>query len=133
MSDEAYTRAGVAVLGAAAAHWRARIGEELRSIEVPEWELDGEPVRVYWRPVLNMREREQIDRKLDAGRIAYLVESLLVRARDAEGRPLWRELDRERLMREADSDVVLRVVEAMAGEPAPTLEAAEKNSERTAP
>jgi hypothetical protein len=36
-------------------------------------------------------------------------------------------------MREADSDVVLRVVEAMAGEPAPTLEAAEKNSERTAP
>jgi hypothetical protein len=125
-------RAADLVIAAAREHMRARVAEGgLRSIEVPEWPAaDGSgPTVIYYRPVMTMQQRHRIDAKISDGRIPTIVEGLLVRALDAEGRPLFADADRHALMLHMDSDVLMRIAsEIVTGSVMePTLEAIEEN------
>jgi hypothetical protein len=128
-------RAGDLVIAAAREHYRARVSAEgLRRIEVAEWEADGRPLVIYFRPVLTMYQRHRIDSKIGEGRIPTIVEGLIVRALDSEGRALFAEADRHALMNHADADVLMKIAEEIvAGSVAePSAEALEENSEAAA-
>lgn len=93
------------------AHFKQKLGSGLKKLKpkdgeqfsVPEWELD-----VYYGPeTIDARDRYLpliIERKVEG-----YVEVLLARAKNAEGRPLFKNADKLFLMREADPDVVLNV------------------------
>jgi len=115
------------VLERAKASFRARLSE-VRCIEVPEWGDESGPLRIYVRPA-TLKERDAIYRHVSAGSLEALVETLIQRARDEEGKPIFRPVDRLELMRHVDPDVIARVVAEINGDEAelPSVEDAEKN------
>ena len=104
------------ILDAAKSHFRSKIGNELRCIEVPEWEVNGEPTKIYYRASINFLQQEKImalsdqDKKGEA-----IVESLIQRALDADGKRLFSSASRTELMRSVDPEIIGRVVGEIAG------------------
>jgi hypothetical protein len=87
-----------------------------RKIEVPEWGL-----AVYSSPV-TIEERKRIYRnEAEADSFAICVEILLVKAKDADGKPLFQLEDKAPLLRHADSAVVVRVAAAIMASDAPDV------------
>ena len=117
-----------AIIDAAKSHFRSKIGNELKSIEVPEWEVNGEPAKIYFRPSINFLQQEKIlaladqDKKGEA-----IVESLIQRALDAEGNRMFRSANRTELMRSVDPEVISRVVTQISSADETGLEDLEKN------
>lgn len=100
------------VLEQAKQHFAARLEEGLRRIDVPEWGCS-----IWFRPVMTMRQKAAISRAMDApegGVAACVLEALVQRALDAEGKVLFRAADRFELMRNVDADVIDRVVTEMS-------------------
>ncbi|MBT8496127.1 MAG: hypothetical protein KJO07_23990 [Deltaproteobacteria bacterium] len=95
----------------AVAHFKAR-REELREIDVPEWEGS-----IWYRPVMTVRERAAIMEHYDAKRQTFdasvFVTALITRALDADGKPVFRSASRLQIETEFDPEVVERVVMQM--------------------
>jgi hypothetical protein len=84
-----------------------------REIPVPEW-----GVSIYSTPV-TVAERAKIyagEKKTDQD---FLVQILLTKARDREGRPLFTLEDKAVLMQKADSAVLIRVAAAIMNADSP--------------
>lgn len=96
--------------------------KQLRAIPVPEWGLT-----VYVYP-LTLRQLSIINAEKDS--FSRIARQLIVRAKDAEGAPLFDEEDFEKLLSHGmgpyGPEVVARVVTAMQAGDAPA-EDAEKN------
>jgi hypothetical protein len=88
-------------------HFRERLSAGLGSVHVPEWD-----VTIHFRP-LNLRERDRIHRFAAQDSLEALVETLIVRALDGDGKPLFKSVHRTELMREVDPAVIARVCEEM--------------------
>ena len=73
------------------------------------------PLELYYRPT-NLRQQDAIYKYINAGSLESLVETLIQRARDADGKRMFRSVDRRELMTEVDPAVIERVVEEMAAE-----------------
>lgn len=84
-----------------------------RKIEVPEWELT-----VYATPA-TIEERRRIYKNDEENSFAVCVEILLVKAKDADGKPLFQLEDKAALLRHADSSVIVRVASAIMASDAP--------------
>lgn len=104
-----------------------RTPETLVAIPVPAWKTT-----VYFWPDMTLAERREIfmlakqkgeETILDLEAMAV---TLIVRARDSEGKRLFSKGERMELMNEYDPEVIAEVVSAM-NSPAPTVEDAEKN------
>jgi len=96
----------------AKAHFSA-IG--MLSIEVPEWELI-----IHYYPLTLFERRELLkDGRTDA-------DALILKARDETGARLFREADRDDLMRRVDDAIVRRIAAALTA--APSVKEQEKNS-----
>lgn len=117
------------ILDRARNQFRARMGSELRVIEVPEWpDEEGHPSKIFFRPVLNFLEQEEITQLVDQGKkMEAIVRTLILRAKDADGKPLFRKDQRVELMRQCDPDVVARIVTEMSEASNISLEDIEKN------
>lgn len=113
----------MSVMERARAHFREQM-TAVNSVEVPEWGDSSGPLRIYYRP-MSLKERDQIFRFVSKDSLESLVETLIVRARDEDGKKIFRPADRNELMREVDPDVIGRIVAEMGDEP--TVEDAEKN------
>lgn len=101
----------------------------VRAIEVPEWaDAEGRPLVVYCTPA-TLAERAKIARHAEEGRHATLAYTVIFKAKDAQGAPLFTIEHKHALMTRVDSDVLARLVTDMMT--APTLEDQEKNSPRT--
>lgn len=106
----------MSLIDAAKNHYRAKISGALRSIEVPEWpDKDGKPSLIWYRPGgLNFLQQESIFRLSDEGKKAEaIVETLILRALDADGKPIFRKDQRVELMRLVDPNVISRIVAEM--------------------
>jgi len=88
-------------------HFKELLSAGLRSIHVPEWDFT-----IYFRP-LNLRERDRIHKFAIKDSLEALVETLIVRALDADGKPLFKSVHRTELMREVDPEIIARVCEEM--------------------
>jgi len=105
---------------------KARSNEK-RSVLVPEWGEDGEPEKVFFGPFLT-GELNQIQRKhpkfFENTTMEGMVDLILLKALDGEGKKLFTLEDKPALMREEVSVIARVAAELMS---APDADELEKN------
>ena len=93
-------------IGKIAQHYQSAIAGELKQIKVPEWDMD-----IYCRKTYPFREEAKVIELQSQGKtVDALVESLVVKALDKDGKKIFTSYDRISLMNEADPTVIVRVV-----------------------
>lgn len=91
-----------------AKHWTSIAA--ITKLHVPEWELDVHFTR------MNAIERQNMLNAVETeGDFPGTVDTLIAKAKDAEGKQLFTLADRPTLLRKADPDVIASVVLAMRG------------------
>ena len=94
----------------ATSHFKEMLAQEIRGpINVPEWDLD-----VYYHNSTTMMEESVIIDLAQANKqTEALVMTLILKAKDADGKKLFNIEDKQRLMRGVDPAVILRIVTSM--------------------
>lgn len=100
----------------------------LREIAVPEWSTEDYNFTIYYTPLTPVQS-EAIQARNPETNADYNVYTLIAKALDAHGQPLFQWGDVHALMHEANYRVIVRLVTAMTE--ALTDEAAKKNSVTT--
>jgi hypothetical protein len=113
------------VLEKATAHFREKVGGELKHVYVPEWET-----KIYFKNTISLKEQSKLIELAQQGKTTEaLVESLIVKARNEDGSKMFMMPDKVTMMNEVDPSVLIRIVgeinEATAQEE--DLEKVEKN------
>ena len=86
-------------------HYQSSIAGELKKIHVEEWETD-----IYCRTTYPLKDEAKVMELQAAGKtIEAVIESIIVKARDKNGKRLFHDADRIKLMNEADPLVVVKV------------------------
>lgn len=92
-----------------AKHYQGSIGGELKSIKVEEWDTE-----IFFRTTYPLKDEAKIIELQAQGKtVEALVESIIRKARNKEGKPLFHEADKIKLMNEADPIVVIKVASAI--------------------
>ena len=86
-------------------HYQKAIAGDLEKIKVEEWDMDIYCKRTY--PFKD--EAKMIELQSQGKTVEALVESLIVKALDKDGKRLFFDADRVNLMNEADPSVVIKV------------------------
>ena len=113
------------VLAAAKAHFKEVLSQGLRGpIRVPEWKTD-----IWYKPATTFQQEAKIIELTAAGKqVEALVESLIMRALDADGNAIFNKADKPELMRYVDPGVIMRIMAEMNDtESAQAIETAIKN------
>lgn len=94
----------------AKAHFRDRMTDSLKGpIPVPEWGID-----VYFRNVNNLQQEAEIVKLQQEGKtVESLALSLILRAKDENGKALFQRGNKTELMTQVDPEVILRVLSDM--------------------
>jgi len=94
----------------ATAHFKEMLSSDLKGpIKVPEWDLE-----VYWHPTSTLAEESVIiDLQQQNKSTEALVMTLIMKAKDAEGKNIFEVADKLRLMRAVDPAVMLRIITSM--------------------
>ena len=109
----------MSIIDNAEADFRSKLNGSLQHIEVPEWGEDGEPLKVFFKPLINFKQQEKVFALTQAGKIGEAVaQTLIIRALDEEGKPLFQQHELDKMMRFVDPTVISRVVNLMAQEEA---------------
>lgn len=86
-------------------HYQSAIAGDLEKIEVKEWDME-----IYCRKTYPFKdEAKVIELQAQGKTVEALVESLLVKALDKNGKKIFRDADRINLMNEADPAVIIKV------------------------
>jgi len=90
-------------------HFKDKLSGELRKITVSEWKSD-----IYYKSAYSFATESKIINLQQQGKtVEALVESILLKSLDPEGRPMFNNGDRHMLMYEADPAVLLRIATAL--------------------
>jgi len=90
-------------------HYQSAIGGELQKIKCEEWDTE-----IYFRTTYPLKDESKILQLQTEGKtVEALVESIITKARDKDGKRLFHDADRIKLMNEADPKVVLKVATAI--------------------
>lgn len=87
-----------------------------KKIEVPEWKLT-----IHATPV-TLSEKNKLYRKSRDNDMELLVDILILKATDADGKKLFEVDHKPTLLNKADSNVVARIANAIISTEAPTIE-----------
>ena len=94
------------VLDNARQHYRSQLGGQLKSIEVEEW---GQTI--YFKPAVTMAEQQKVIELSQQNKLSEaLIETLMIRALDEDGKRLFNLGDRHVLMHEVDPNIIIRIV-----------------------
>ena len=104
-------------------HWRSQLDKQMGEVVVPEWD-----VTIFFKP-MNLSQQNRIFKYANEGSLESLVETLLIRALDADGRKLFSNSNKKFFMEKASPSLIADVVSAMNDAPDTTIEDARKNSE----
>jgi len=86
-------------------HYQKAIAGDMEKIEVPEWDMD-----IYCRRTYPFKdEAKVIELQAQGKTVEALVESLIVKALDKDGKKIFRDADRINLMNEADPAVIIKI------------------------
>jgi hypothetical protein len=103
-------------------HYQDQIAGGLNKMSVPEWKTD-----IYYKGTYPFSVESKIIALQQAGNtVEALVESLIQKALNPDGKPLFTKFDKNALMSEADPKVLIRVCSELNGAIA-DYEAVEKN------
>jgi len=90
-------------------HYQQSISGELKKYHCEEWGTD-----IYFRTTHSFKDEAKIVELAAKGQVVEaLVETVLVKSRDANGKRLFSEADRFKLMNEADPAVIIKVSTAI--------------------
>lgn len=104
-------------------HFQKKLSKELHQTRVEEWDLD-----VYFREVSTLRQEAQIVELAQAGKtVEALVTTIINKALDEKGTPMFTMGDKAALMNEADPAIVLDLARKLNGGDLPKVEDIEKN------
>lgn len=84
----------------------------LKYIEVREWMIEGKPLKIYYKPITVVEQRH-IYKLIKKDDVAFLVETLLVRALDSDGKRLFTLADKDFLLKKASYYVISDIVNQM--------------------
>ena len=100
------------IIDNATKHFQTQLSGELLHVEVPEWDC-----KIYFKPAFTFAQQEKIITLSNEGKmVEALVETLIVRALDADGKKVFRAAQKPKLMHEIDPNVIIRVVTEMKRE-----------------
>jgi hypothetical protein len=101
------------VLDKAKSHFREKISGGLKGpVDVPEWEC-----QVWYKPATSFHQESKVIELQQAGKtVEALVHTLISRALDENGKPIFKIVDKHDLMRSVDPAVILRVIQSMNDE-----------------
>lgn len=86
-------------------HYHREISGDLEKLNVPEWDMD-----IYYKRTYPFEDEARVIELQSQGKVVdALVESLVVKARDKDGKKIFSEADRIVLMKEADPTVITRI------------------------
>ena len=86
-------------------HYQKAIAGDMEKIEVKEWDMD-----IYCRRTYPFKdEAKVIELQAQGKTVEALVESLIVKALDKDGKKIFRDADRINLMNEADPTVIIKI------------------------
>lgn len=105
-------------------HYRETISGELKEIVVPEWDMT-----MYYKRGTNFQLESKVMELQNSGKTAEaLVQVMINRCLDADGKRIFNEHNKADLMRNADPKVLLQIVSQINDEDDPvSVEDAEKN------
>ena len=113
----------LSVLDKATAHFRNKIAGDMRKITVPEWECD-----IYVRQRASLRDESRVLELSQQGKsVEALVESIIVKARNADGTKMFNTADKAVFMNEIDPNIIIRITAEMNNVPLGDLDDVEKN------
>jgi hypothetical protein len=94
------------VLDKATGHFRSKIGGEMKSIFVPEWDA-----KIFFKSSITLKEQSKLIELSSQGKtVEALVESLITKARNEDGTKMFTAMDKVVFMNEVDPQVIIRVV-----------------------
>ena len=104
-------------------HFQSKLAADLKMVRIEEWDLD-----VYYRDVNTLRTESKIVELAQAGKsVEALVQTVISKALDKDGKQLFTQNDKDALMNDADPSVVLKLSRALSGSDLPAVEEIEKN------
>jgi hypothetical protein len=113
----------MSVLQKATQHFRTKLDGSLEKVEVPEWET-----AVYFYPTTPLKDEASILKLQQEGKmVEALVQSLIVKARNADGSKMFAPADKVTLMNEVDPKVIIRIASKINGVDTEDIEEVEKN------
>ncbi|OUU26550.1 MAG: hypothetical protein CBB97_07830 [Candidatus Endolissoclinum sp. TMED37] len=92
-------------------HYQNAISDQkMQKIYIDEWDMD-----IYFRNTYSFKDEAKVIEYQTAGKpVEALVESLIVKARDKDGKRIFSDADRSTLLNEADPSVITRVCTAIS-------------------
>ncbi len=98
------------VLNKAKEHFKEIANQGTTHIDIPEWDTV-----VYWQiSGLNFAQQSKVIELQQNGKSAEaLVEMMIMRALDSDGRKMFKLAEKTEIMREVDPNVILKIVTAM--------------------
>lgn len=113
----------MSVLDKATQHFRSKLDGSLERISVPEWDTD-----IYYYPTTPLRDESSILKLQNEGKtVEALVQSIIVKCRNADGSKMFASADRVTLLNEVDPKVLIRIAGQINGVDQESLEDVEKN------
>jgi hypothetical protein len=114
----------MSVLDNAKEHFKTKLGGELLKMTVDEWKTD-----VYYKPAYPFQTESRILELQQQGKtVEALVESIIKKALNPEGKPMFHTSDRWSLLNEVDPGVLIKVATRLNNSTlAISQEAVEKN------
>jgi hypothetical protein len=95
----------MSVLKNARGHFRDQLAGDLNKIEVPEWETT-----IYFKNISTFAQEQKVLELHAKGElVAALVETLIQKALDKDGKNLFKQADKDVLMREVDPNIIIRI------------------------
>lgn len=97
------------ILKQAQEHFKSKLAGGLNKMTVPEWKTD-----VYYKPAYSFAVESKIIELQQQGKtVEALVESIISKALDPEGKPMFTRMDKVTLMNEVDPTVMLKVASVL--------------------
>lgn len=113
----------MSVIENAVKHFRSKLDGSLNRFYVEEWATD-----VYYTGTSTLREESQILKLQQEGKtVEALVQSLINKARMADGTLMFKPADKMTLLNEVDPKVIIKIAAVLNGVDADTVEDIEKN------
>jgi len=92
-------------------HFQKSISGEMTKYHCEEWGTD-----IYYRNTYSFKDEAKIVELASKGNVVEaLVETVLVKSRDADGKRIFVDADRAKLMNEADPAVIVKIATAING------------------
>lgn len=95
----------MSILDNAKEHFKGKLSGSLQKMKVDEWKTD-----IYYKSTYSFAAEAKIIELQQAGKtVEALVESVITKALDPDGKPMFNKFDRNTLMHEVDPSVLIRI------------------------